>query len=180
MEACHSGSMFLDLPEDWNIYVMTSSDAHHNAKMSNCPPSDYITDKHLGCCLSGLWDNSYLAYLEQNPKTTIGEIVDAVKKEGAETSEQNVSEFGDKTFRDLPLSDFFGELPAPSFRSVKKTESSTSVSLDQVPLHLAKWRAIRADKSESAAALAEYEKLAFESAKREGEVLRLGAALMIE
>ena len=63
---------------------------------------------------------------------------------------------------------------------MKKTSSASTVSLDQVPLHLAKWRAIRADKSESAVALAEYEKLAFESAKREVEVMRLGAALMNE
>ncbi|KAK8794512.1 hypothetical protein WA171_003655 [Blastocystis sp. BT1] len=180
MEACHSGSMFLELPDDWNIYVMTSSDAHHNAWMSNCPPDDVVAGKSLDTCLAGLWDNSYLAYLEQNPKTTIGEIVDAVMKEVAETSDQNVSEFGDMSFRDLPLSEFFGELPAPSFRSVKKTSSASTVSLDQVPLHLAKWRAIRADKSESAVALAEYEKLAFESAKREVEVMRLGAALMNE
>ena len=181
MEACHSGSMFLELPEDWNIYVMTSSDAHHNAWMSNCPPDDVVAGKSLDTCLAGLWDNTYLEYLEQNPKTTIGEIVDYVMKEVAKESDQNVSEFGDMSFRDLPLSEFFGELPAPSFRSVKKTTTSTStVSLDQVPLHLAKWRAIRADKSNSAAALAEYEKLAFESAKREVEVMRLGAALMNE
>ena len=180
MEACHSGSMFLELPDDWNIYVMTSADEHHDALMSNCPPDDKVAGKSLNTCLAGLWDNSYLAYLEQNPKTTIGEIVDAVMKEVAETSDQNVSEFGDMSFRDLPLSEFFGELPAPSFRSVKKTSSASTVSLDQVPLHLAKWRAIRADKSESAVALAEYEKLAFESAKREVEVMRLGAALMNE
>ena len=68
------------------------------------------------------------------------------------------------SFRDLPLSDFFGEFPAPSFRSLKKASSASTVSLDQVPLHLAKWRTIRADKSDSAAALAEYEKLAFEYA----------------
>ena len=180
MEACYSGSLFEELPEDLDIYVMTSADGLHSAKMSNCPPNDVVAGKKLGTCMSGLWDNSYLAYAEQNPKTTIGEIVDAVIEDIAKTSDQNVSEFGDKTFRELPFSDFFGELPIPSFRSVKKTESSTSVSLDQVPLHLAKWRAIRADKSESAAALAEYEKLAFESAKREVEVMRLGASLMSE
>ena len=42
MEACHSGSMFRDLPADWNIYAMTSADADHNAKMANCPPKDVV------------------------------------------------------------------------------------------------------------------------------------------
>ena len=29
MEACHSGSMFVNLPSDWNIFVMTSADSNH-------------------------------------------------------------------------------------------------------------------------------------------------------
>ena len=179
MEACHSGSMFPNLPADWDIYVMTSSDAHHNAWMSNCPPDDKVAGKSLDTCLAGLWDNSYLSYLEQHPKTTIGEIVDAVMADVKKTSDQNVSEFGDMSFRDLPLSDFFGLLPTPSFRITRAAPESI-VSLDQVPMHLAKWRAIRADKNEMASAVAEYERLAFESAKREVEVMRLGVSLMNE
>ena len=180
MEACFSGSMFPKLPEDVNIYVMTAADAEHSAYMSNCPPDDKVAGKSLDTCLAGLWDNSYLSYLEQHPKTTIGEIVDAVMADVKKTSAQGVSEFGDMSFRDLPLSDFFGLLPTPSFRVTKKADSESTVSLDQVPMHLAKWRAIRADKDEMASAVAEYERLAFESAKREVEVMRLGVSLMNE
>ena len=179
MEACHSGSMFPNLPSDWNIYVMTSADADHDASMSNCPPDDVVAGKSLDTCLSGLWDNSYLDYLEQHPKTTIGEIVDAVKEDVKKSTDQGVSEFGDMSFRDLPLSDFFGELPTPSFRITRAAPESL-VSLDQVPIHLAKWRAIRADKNEMKDAVAEYERLAFEAAKREVEVMRLGVSLMNE
>ena len=179
MEACHSGSMFPNLPSDWNIYVMTSADADHDASMSNCPPDDVVAGKSLDTCLSGLWDNSYLDYLEQHPKTTIGEIVDAVKEDVKKSTDQGVSEFGDMSFRDLPLSDFFGELPTPSFRITRAAPESL-VSLDQVPMHLAKWRAIRADKNEMKDAVAEYERLAFEAAKREVEVMRLGVSLMNE
>ena len=180
MEACYSGSLFDSLPEDHNIYVMTSADFGHSAKMSNCPPNDEVAGKSLDTCLSGLWDNSYLDYLEQHPKTTIGEIVDAVMADVKKTSAQGVSEFGDMSFRDMPLSDFFGELPSPSFRTTKKVNTESTVSLDQVPMHLAKWRAIRADKNEYDDALAEYERLAFESVKHEVEVMRLGVSLMNE
>ena len=181
MEACHSGSMFVNLPTDWNIFVMTSADADHDAAMSNCPPwEDKVAGKRIASCLSGLWDNSYLEYLEQNPKTTIGEIVDAVMADVKKSTEQGVSQFGDMSFRDMPLSEFFGELPTPSFRTTKKVNTESTVSLDQVPMHLAKWRAIRADKNEYDDALAEYERLAFESVKHEVEVMRLGVSLMNE
>ena len=79
----------------------------------------------------------------------------------------------------MKVADFFGEIPARRFRAPKAAKG-TQVPLDQVPLHLAKWKAIRADKYEAKKAMAEYEKLAFEAAKREVEVMRLGAALMNE
>ena len=179
MEACHSGSMFAELPADWDIFVMTSSDADHNAKMSNCPPNDYIEDKHFSCCLSGLWDNSYLAYLEKNPDCTVGEIVDAVMADVKTTSEQNVSQFGDMKFRDYKMSEFFGQLPKSSFRAAPKTQESI-VDYADVPAHLAMWKAIRADKKDLAAALKEYQEEKFAAAKREVEVMRLGRMLMNE
>ena len=181
MEACHSGSMFPKLPTDINIYVMTSSDAHHNAYMSNCPPEDYIGKEHLSTCMAGLWDNLYLDYLEQNPDCTIGEIFDSVKASVAEESDQNVSEFGDLTFRDLKVAEFFGKLPSSSLRkSVMNKKSESNVPVSDVPLHLAKWAAIRADDKNKESALKAYENELIAEAKREVELMRLGSALMNE
>ena len=177
MEACFSGSMFPKLPEDVNIYVMTAADAEHSAYMSNCPPDDAIAGVHLGPCLSSIWDEAYMVYLEEHPEGKIGELVDAVKEEVKKDSDQNVSEFGDKSFRDLPLSDFFGAMPASRHG---KRESKSIVSVDAVPRHLAMWEAIRADKNELENAMNEYERIVKAEAKKEVEVMRLGVALMNE
>ena len=67
MEACHSGSMWKNLSTSMNIYVMTSSDSDHDAKMTHCPPDDVVAERSLGTCLGGVWDNLFLDYLEQNP-----------------------------------------------------------------------------------------------------------------
>ena len=181
MEACHLGSMFPKLPDDMNIYIMTSSDAHHNAYMSNCPPDDYIGKEHLDTCMAGLWDNYYLEYLEQNPDCTIGEIFKAVKASVAESSDQNVSEFGDMTFHDLKVSEFFGKLPSNGLRkSYKAKKSESIVPVSEVPLHLAKWAAIRADDKNKESAMKAYENELIAEAKREVELMRLGSALMNE
>ena len=181
MEACHSGSMFANLPDDMNIYIMTSSDAHHNAYMSNCPPDDKVGSYHFYTCLAGLWDNYYLEYLEQNPDCTIGEIFKAVKASVAESSDQNVSEFGDMTFHDLKVSEFFGKLPSNGLRkSVMNKKSESNVPVSEVPLHLAKWAAIRADDKNKESAMKAYENELIAEAKREVELMRLGSALMNE
>lgn len=180
MEACHSGSMFQNLPDNWNIFVMSSADAHHDAWMTNCSPDDVVAGKALNTCLAGLWDNAYLDYMEENPECTIGEIVDAVTKKVAETSDQNVSHFGDMSFKDLKLADFVG-YPKKSLRSQKKASSTAShVVVSEVPAHLAKWEAIRADKNNLEAALKNYQEIVFENAKKEVEVMRLGRILMSE
>ena len=181
MEACHLGSMFPKLPDDMNIYIMTSSDAHHNAYMSNCPPDDKVGSYHFYTCLAGLWDNYYLEYLEQNPDCTIGEIFKAVKASVAESSDQNVSEFGDMTFHDLKVSEFFGKLPSNGLRkSYKAKKSESIVPVSEVPLHLAKWAAIRADDKNKESAMKAYENELIAEAKREVELMRLGSALMNE
>ena len=50
MEACHSGSMFSLLPDNMNIYAMTSSDYYRDANMSNCPPDDVVAGQALDTC----------------------------------------------------------------------------------------------------------------------------------
>ena len=181
MEACHSGSMFLKLPSNMNIYVMTSADENHDALMSHCPPDDEVAGQRLYTCLAGLWDNYYLDYLEQNPDCTIGEIFEAVRARVDSESDQNVSEYGDMTFRDLKVSEFFGELPSRSLRkSYKVSKSESNVPVSEVPLHLAKWAAIRADDKNKESALKAYENELIAEAKREVELMRLGSALMNE
>lgn len=177
IETCYSGSVFEKLPADWNVYVMTSADADHSAAMSNCPPDDVVAGKSLDTCIAGLWDNYWMEYAEKNPDTTVGELFDAVKARVAEESDQNVSEFGDMTFRDLPLAEFFGK-PTTSTRARRATPKRESVvPIDQVPVHLAKWKAIREGSSNSLSAL---QKEVAKAAKQEVEVMRLGAALLSE
>ena len=180
MEACHSGSMWKNLSTSMNIYVMTSSDSDHDAKMTHCPPDDVVAERSLGTCLGGLWDNLFLDYLEQNPDCTFGAIADAVKTSVAETSDQNVSEFGDLSFRDNRVAEFFGLLPSKHLRAeTNRSKPSTNVAIPDVPVHLAKWAAIRAP-SHDTKPLEEYQREVVAQAKQEVEVMRLGRLLMNE
>ena len=205
MEACHGGSMFANLPASWNIFAMTSADMDHIAKMSECPPDDVVAKKHLMTCMGGLWDNVWMDYWAAHPSCTIGEIVDATMKEVGEVSDQNVSQFGAMALRDLPLSEFIGEMPARHESSIESSNESsiessnessnessshssyhsskrshgTLVDRHEVPLHLAKWAAVRAE-DDRAEALAEFQRLRVIAARREVEAMRLGVSLLGE
>ena len=79
----------------------------------------------------------------------------------------------------MTLREFMGDLPARRFRSIQ-TDSSTKIAKSDVPAHLAKWSAIRAEKDNFDAALKKYQEIAFANAKKEVEVMRLGRMLMNE
>lgn len=186
MEACKSGSMFEDLPEGLPVYAMTSADPYINAMMWNCPPEDdVIAGQSLHTCIAGYWDNTLMDLITANPSITIGDLYKQVKDIVDEESIQNPMEYGDKSFRSLPISDFIGTLPARrSNPSTSRTRTSKSgVPQDQVPLHLAKWRAIRANKKDSVEALEVLEALRVEVSARvktEVEAMRLGASVLGE
>ena len=179
MEACYSGSVFKTLPSDWNIFVMTSADSNHDAYMSNCPPDDIVAGRLFNTCLSGLWDNIYLDFYEQNQLITVGELCDSVHDLVEEESDQNVSQWGDMSIKNMMLNEFIG-FPSHSLRHQHK-QSGQTVNLSNVPAHIAKWKAIRAeDKKQLSSTLQEYQQIVYENAKKEIEVMRLGRMIMNE
>ena len=179
MEACYSGSMFTNLPKGLNVYAITAADDDHSSYESHCPPNDVVDGKSIGACLSCYWDNAMEWFMEGGTSHTLDELFEHTHNKVKESSDQNVSHFGDlEEMGKMTLADFMGEIPAGRFNSIKG--SSDKVAKSDVPRHLAMWRAIRADKNELKNALADYERIVMTEAKKEVEVMRLGVALMNE
>ena len=180
MEACYSGSMFLNLPKNLNVYVITAADQYNSSYESHCPPDDVIDGKDMDTCLSCYWDNSMEWFMEGGADHTLDELFEHTHETVAHVSTQNVSHFGDiEAMGKMLLRQFMGDLPAKRLRSMAD-DKSEKIPKSEVPKHLAKWRAIRADKSELAEALKKYQEEAYKAAKKEVEVMRLGRALMSE
>ena len=179
VEACFSGSVFNKLPADWNIFVMTSANEHEMARLTNCPPNDIVAGKELEACIAGLFDNSFLSYYETHPDCTIGEIVDFVQQDVATSSKQGVSQWGDMSFRDFLLSEFIGIVPSHSSMN-RKIEETTSIALNEVSEHIAKWKVIRADPSNLEDRVSLLKKEVFQKAKEEIEMKRLARVFFEE
>ena len=176
MEACYGGSMWSTLPDNQNMVVISSADDAHPADMSNCPPNDYIGDKHLDTCLSGLFDNSYLKYIEEHPDATIYEVYEAVAKDVRQISDQGVSMWGDDDVADMKISDFLGS-NLVSKKCTNEPKEQSVVPVPEVPLHLAKWAVIRAEKENEEELLKQYQDLVYTRAKEEIELMRLAVSI---
>lgn len=60
MEACESGSMFVNLPKDINIYATSAANAHESSWGTYCPPNDFINGKAMGTCLGDLYSVNWM------------------------------------------------------------------------------------------------------------------------
>ena len=180
LEACYSGSMFVNLPADWNVYALTAADPEHSSYESHCPPNDVVDGKALGTCLSCYWDNAMEWFLEGGTEHTLNELHKHIHDKVSESSSQNASQYGAiEEMGDLPLSTFMGDVPAGRLNA-RKVDNSEKIEKSEVPAHLAKWKAIRASAAEKKSALEAYEKILVAEAKKEVEVMRLGRMLMNE
>ena len=169
-EACHSGSMFRTLEKGKNVYAMTGSDTEHSAWMNNCPPNDVVNGKSMGTCLGAWFDNFWMQEVTDNgADLTHNEMFKIVHDKTAEETDQNVSQFGDiDTIGEMAVKEFIGDY-VPK-RSVSR-EAKSWVKYEDVPKHLAMWKAIRAE-ANSNEAMAELEKIVKEEARKDIMVLR--------
>ena len=173
-EACHSGSMFLSLKKGLNVYAMTGSDVNHSAWMCNCPPNDVVDGKHLGTCLSAWYDNFWMQEVTDNgADLTLNEMFKIVHSKTAEQTAQNVSQYGDiDTLGEMQLREFIGDYKPKFSKSSKPVDM---VKYEDVPRHLATWKAIRAE-SNNKDSLKELENIVMEEAKNDILVLRTARA----
>ena len=181
MEACYSGSMFLNLPSDLNVYAMTAASDDFSSYESHCPPYDEVNGKHMETCLSCYFDNAFQWMVEGNTYYTLDEIHNYTYTKVCEVGAiQFPSKYGDiDGMGSMAIEKFTG--PIPAGRVMRQgDENVIHIAKADVPVHLAKWKAIRATQENSENAMANYEKIIRMNAKREVEVMRLGAALLNE
>ena len=174
-EACHSGSMFRKLEKGKNVYAMTGSDTEHSAWMNNCPPDDVVDGKHVGACMGAWFDNFWMQEVTDNgADLTHNEMFKIVHEKTAAQTDQNVSQFGDiDTIGEMPVREFIGD-----YKPKKKVSADpkSMVKYEDVPKHLAMWKAIRAEPNTRSDAIAELENVVRTEARKEIMVMRTARA----
>ena len=169
-EACHSGSMFVNLKKGKNVYAFTGSDAEHSAWMCNCPPYDTVNGQEMGTCLSAFYDNYWMQEVTDNgAELTNNQMFKIVHDKTEKKSDQNVSQFGDiDTIGETPLKEYIGDYkPVTSNRDSLCTDG---VKYEDVPSHLAKWAAIRSTGNNK---MEELKNVIYDDALKEVAIMRV-------
>lgn len=70
LEACESGSMFVDLPKNTNIYAVSASSPDESSWGCYCYPEDIIENKHIGSCLGDEFSCRWMENTDASDVTT--------------------------------------------------------------------------------------------------------------
>lgn len=162
LEACESGSMFEDiLPADINVYATTAANARESSWGWYCPPQDSVNGKRMNSCLGDEYSISWMEIAdEQGPAQTLGAQFDQIK---ARVQKSHVMSYGDLSFLSEPTGCYQGEcskVAATPAKPMSDDEKRLAGGVDSrdIPVHLAYYRYIRADRNN----LAEYHAAAAE------------------
>jgi len=69
LEACESGSMFVNLKTNTKIYALSASSPSESSWGCYCNPQDVIENKHIGSCLGDLFSVNWMEHSDETDLT---------------------------------------------------------------------------------------------------------------
>ena len=107
IEACYSGSMFLNLPEDWNIMAVTAAHDKESSWGWYCGEEATVKGKNLGTCLGDEFSISWMEDIDNRDdrKETLEEHFNYLVKQ---VTKSHTSRYGDTSFKNDAIGDYIG------------------------------------------------------------------------
>eukprot|EP00753_Platysulcus_tardus_P021751 PLAT9108.2.p1 GENE.PLAT9108.2~~PLAT9108.2.p1 ORF type:complete len:436 (+),score=229.28 PLAT9108.2:77-1384(+) len=131
MEACESGSMFVNLPTDSNIYATTAANPNQSSWGTYCPPNDMVNGKNLQTCLGDLYSVNWMQNSDKGDKETLEAQYKLV---ATETTKSEVMQYGQQTFTSEAIGQFQGDMNSanpilPAFTAALRLRGATDDDL---------------------------------------------------
>jgi len=145
MEACESGSMFEGLiRSNIGVYVTTASNAVESSWGTYCPPDDMVNGKSIGSCLGDLYSINWMENADaQGPTETLQAQFTEVR---TKTTQSHVMQYGDLSWTSEPIGNYLGNNSTFKAQVVTNpSKSSSNVKSQDIPMHLAYYKYLRAE-----------------------------------
>ena len=107
VEACYSGSMFLNLPEDLNVLAVTSANDQESSWGWYCGSDAVVKGKNIGSCLGDEFSISWMEDADKGMAKT-ETLEDQFNYLVKQVSMSHVMRYGDVSFANDPIGEFIG------------------------------------------------------------------------
>ena len=106
IEACYSGSMFLNLPEDLNVVAVTAANAEESSWGWYCGEESIVKGTYLDTCLGDQFSISWMEHVDSiDRKESIEDQFNYLVKQ---VTKSHVSRYGDTSFKNDSIGEFIG------------------------------------------------------------------------
>ena len=122
MESCYSGSMFIDLNPDLNIYSITAASPEEESLATYCYPDDYVKGREMYTCLSNEFTSNWLDDIDKNDfdmNYSSREQFNFIK---SLTKNSHVQEYGNFKVGELPITMFQSSNDNIEYKDKEKKE----------------------------------------------------------
>ena len=106
IEACFSGSMFLNLPEDLNVVAVTAANAEESSWGWYCDDEAIIKGKDIGSCLGDEFSISWMEHVDNSDRKE--NLEDQFNYLVKQVTKSHVSRYGDTSFKNDSIGEFIG------------------------------------------------------------------------
>ena len=106
IEACRSGSLFVDLPTDLNVAVLTAANPSESSWGWYCGDEAIVKGKEIESCLGDEFSVRWMENTDNSDrKETLDEQFNYLVKQ---VTKSHTSRYGDISFKDDPIGEFMG------------------------------------------------------------------------
>lgn len=104
LEACESGSMFVNLPKNTGIYALSAANPTESSWGTYCSPDDVVGGKHIGSCLGDLFSINFVEDTDKGDYSqTLQHQFETIRKL---TDKSQVLQWGDMSFVNSKIGEF--------------------------------------------------------------------------
>ena len=108
IEACYSGSMFMNYPTDLNVVAVTAANPDESSYAEFCGSDAVVKDVYLDTCLSDEFSNAWMHHVDE----TQGQATETLEQQFEylvnTVMMSEVSQYGDLSFQDDVIGEFIG------------------------------------------------------------------------
>ena len=106
MESCYSGSMFIDLNPDLNIYSITAASPEEESLATYCYPDDHVKGREMHTCLSNEFTSNWLDDIDKSDFDMDYSSREQFNFIKSLTKNSHVQEYGNFKVGELPITMF--------------------------------------------------------------------------
>ncbi|EAR86978.1 peptidase C13 family protein (macronuclear) [Tetrahymena thermophila SB210] len=106
LEACESGSMFVNLPTNLNIYALSAANPTESSYAAYCGSQAKVDGKNIGSCLGDLFSVNFIEEIDATSDLSALTLQQQFEYVAQKTTMSQVMQWGDLSYVSEPVADF--------------------------------------------------------------------------